>query len=222
MTDYYGASATSGDYNHISLYGDVEGSGTSAISTTISNNVITTAKLVNNAVTLAKLATMATVSFLGRTSNGTGNVEVIPLTAISPYIDVSDDIDAAVDAAVAAAIADLDLTDPTVTLTGDVTGSGTGSFAATIADGVVTFAKMQDVSTDTFVGRDTAGTGDLESLSVSTVKTMLSLNNVENTALSTWEGSTNLLRGGNFVANQLSAIGNSIVVGDLLVSGDFF
>ena len=32
--------------------------------------------------------------------------------------------------------------DQTITLTGDVTGSGTGSFAATIAAGVVTFAKM--------------------------------------------------------------------------------
>ena len=34
--------------------------------------------------------------------------------------------------------------DQTITLTGDVTGSGTGSFAATIADGAVTSAKIAD------------------------------------------------------------------------------
>ncbi|WP_230685846.1 hypothetical protein, partial [Streptococcus pneumoniae] len=34
----------------------------------------------------------------------------------------------------------------TITLTGDVTGSGTGSFATTIANDAVTYAKMQNVS----------------------------------------------------------------------------
>jgi len=51
-------------------------------------------------------------------------------------------------------------------LTGDVTGSGLGDIAATIAADVVTFAKMQNIGTDTLVGRDTAGTGDPESIGV--------------------------------------------------------
>lgn len=52
-----------------------------------------------------------------------------------------------------------------VTLTGDVTGSGTGSFATTIANGVVTYAKMQDVSaTDRILGRSSAGSGDVEEI----------------------------------------------------------
>lgn len=55
--------------------------------------------------------------------------------------------------------------DQTITLTGDVTGSGTGSFAATIPNGTVTYAKMQDVSaTDKLLGRATAGSGDVEEI----------------------------------------------------------
>lgn len=58
--------------------------------------------------------------------------------------------------------------DQTITLTGDVTGSGTGSFAATVANDAVTYAKIQNVSTtDRLLGRDAAGSGDIEELSVS-------------------------------------------------------
>jgi hypothetical protein len=48
--------------------------------------------------------------------------------------------------------------DQTITLTGDVTGSGTGSFAATIANNAVTFAKMQAVSPNILLGNDGTGT----------------------------------------------------------------
>ena len=82
--------------------------------------------------------------------------------------------------------------DQTIGLTGDVTGSGTGSFAATIANSAVTLAKMADMATASILGRNTAGTGVPEVLSASTTKTLLSLNNVENTALSTWAGTTNI------------------------------
>lgn len=55
--------------------------------------------------------------------------------------------------------------DQTITLTGNVTGSGTGSFAATIANDAVTYAKMQNVSTnDRILGRSTAGAGDVEEI----------------------------------------------------------
>jgi len=55
--------------------------------------------------------------------------------------------------------------DQTITLTGNVTGTGTGSFAATIANDAVTYAKMQNVSaTDKVLGRATAGAGDTEEL----------------------------------------------------------
>ncbi len=56
--------------------------------------------------------------------------------------------------------------DQTITLTGDVTGSGTGSFTVTIANDAVTFAKMQNIATSRLLGRSTAGTGDIETLTV--------------------------------------------------------
>jgi nucleoside phosphorylase len=58
--------------------------------------------------------------------------------------------------------------DQTITLTGNVTGTGTGSFAATIANDAVTYAKMQNVSvTSRLLGRVTAGAGDVEELTIS-------------------------------------------------------
>ena len=60
---------------------------------------------------------------------------------------------------------------------GDVTSSGDG--ATTIANDAVTFAKMQDIATDTFMGRTASGSGDAKALSVSEARTML---NVENGA----------------------------------------
>lgn len=49
----------------------------------------------------------------------------------------------------------------TITLTGDVTGSGTGSFAATIANDAVTYAKMQNASAYTLPANNTSGSADL-------------------------------------------------------------
>lgn len=54
--------------------------------------------------------------------------------------------------------------DQTITLTGDVTGSGTGSFATTIGSNKVTLGMLAQVATARFLGRTTAGTGDVESL----------------------------------------------------------
>lgn len=53
-------------------------------------------------------------------------------------------------------------------LTGDVTaGPGSGSQAATIANDAVTFAKMQNIATDKLLGRDTASSGNVEEIGVS-------------------------------------------------------
>ena len=55
--------------------------------------------------------------------------------------------------------------DQTITLTGDATGTGTGSFAVTIANGAVTYAKIQNVSaTDKLLGRSTSGAGPVEEI----------------------------------------------------------
>lgn len=56
--------------------------------------------------------------------------------------------------------------DQTISLSGDVTGSGTGSITTTIANDAVTFAKMQNISTDRLLGRDTAASGNVEEISL--------------------------------------------------------
>lgn len=53
-------------------------------------------------------------------------------------------------------------------LTGDVTGGGSGSVIATIANDAVTFAKMQNISTSTVLGRSSSGTGNVEEIGTTT------------------------------------------------------
>lgn len=138
------------------LTGDVTGSGAGTVPTTIAAG----------AVSLAKMANVATGTLFYRKTAGTGAPEVQTLATLKT---------------------DLGLTgtnsgDQTITLTGDVTGTGTGSFAATIANNTVTLAKMADMATASFIGRNTASTGDPEILSTATARTMLSINNVDNTS----------------------------------------
>lgn len=138
----------SGDQT-ITLTGDVTGSGTGSFSATIAND----------AVTNAKLANMATATFKGRTTAGTGDPEDLSVAQAQALLSISG----------------TNTGDQTITLTGDLSGSGTGSFSATIANNAVTNAKLNDMATQTFKGRTTAGTGDPEDLSVAQAKTMLSL-----------------------------------------------
>ena len=60
--------------------------------------------------------------------------------------------------------------DQTITLTGNVTGTGTGSFAATIANNAVTYAKIQNVSgASLLLGRGAgAGGGDVQEITLGT------------------------------------------------------
>lgn len=107
--------------------------------TTSAGAVATT--IANNAVTLAKMADVATGTVFYRKTAGTGDPEVQTLATLKT---------------------DLNLTgtnsgDQTITLTGDVTGSGTGSFAATIANNAVSFAKFVAAGSAGFVGATGAG-----------------------------------------------------------------
>lgn len=71
--------------------------------------------------------------------------------------------------------------DQTITLTGDVTGTGTGNFVTTLANNIVSFAKMVAIPTGMFLGRSSTGSGNIEAMPVSTVKALLSVDQVDNT-----------------------------------------
>ncbi|MCH8134447.1 MAG: hypothetical protein IIB77_00540, partial [Proteobacteria bacterium] len=135
----------------ITLSGDVTGSGTGSFAATIAAD----------AVTMDKIADIATDTFLGRVTASTGTVEVLSNAQAKTALDLTG----------------TNSGDQTITLTGNVTGSGTGSFAATIANDAVSLAKMANMATASFLGRNTAATGDPEVLSATTARSIL---NVEN------------------------------------------
>lgn len=154
--------------------------------------------LPSHSVSLSELQEIATDTVLGRSTSGTGTVELVTCKSVGRAVlaattqadartaigagtgggDVSgpgsstDGHVVTFNGTTGKVIKDSGLTlsgtntgDQTITLTGDVTGSGTGSFAATIANDAVTYAKMQNVSaTDKLLGRSTAGAGDVEEI----------------------------------------------------------
>lgn len=112
-----------------------------------------------NAITNTMLAQIATQTFKGRTSSGTGNVEDLTVAQAKTLLGITG----------------TNTGDQTITLTGDVTGSGTASFATTIAGNAVTNAKLAQIATQTFKGRTSAGTGNVEDLTIAQTKTLLNL-----------------------------------------------
>lgn len=101
----------------------------------------------NTVVTFAKMQNIATDRLLGRDTAATGSVEELTVGGGLEFTGSAGIQRSA--------------------LTGDVTATA-GSNATTIANDAVTFAKMQNVTTDRLLGRDTAGTGDVEEISLST------------------------------------------------------
>lgn len=95
--------------------------------------------------------------------------------------------------------------DQTITLTSDVTGSGTGSFATTIAAGAVTLSKMANLAANSIIGNNTGSPATPIALTAAQTKTLLSLNLVENTALSTWPGTTNITTLGTITTGSWNA-----------------
>lgn len=96
-------------------------------------------------VTLAKMASMPTDRLLGRDTAGTGAPE---------QLTVSGGIEFTGSGGI-----------QTSAYTGDVTKSAGGT-ATTIAAGAVTYAKLQNIASDTLIGRDTAGSGAPEAITV--------------------------------------------------------
>lgn len=99
----------------------------------------------NDVVTFAKMQNIATARVLGRETAGSGDIEALRISGGIEF-DGAGGLQ-------------------TSAFTGDVTKTAGGTIT-TIANDSVSFAKMQNISTDSLVGRDTAGTGDPESITV--------------------------------------------------------
>ncbi len=110
-----------------------------------------------DAVTNAKLANMATSTIKGRVTASTGDPEDLSVAQVKTLLNLTG----------------TNSGDQTITLTGDVTGSGTGSFAATVANDAVTYAKMQNVSAASkLLGRGDSGSGDVQEITLGANLTM--------------------------------------------------
>jgi hypothetical protein len=105
----------------------------------------TTWTIDNGVVTFAKMANMSPTTIIGRYSVGAGAPEAITV-GTSLEVTVGGTLQRSA-------------------LTGDVTATA-GSNATTIANNAVTFAKFQNISTDRLLGRDTAGSGNVEEISL--------------------------------------------------------
>jgi len=76
-----------------------------------------------------------------------------------------------------------------ITVGGDLTQSGSNF---TVNNGAVNFGKMANLAANSIIGNNTGSAATPTALSISDVRNLLSLNSVENTALTTWPGSANI------------------------------
>jgi len=191
-----------------------------------------------NAVTNAKFRASAATSVVGRSAGTGGNVADISATSNGDVLRMAGGtlgFGAISQSSVTSLVSDLSTLSGAISTVssdlstlagslgdlayegdgdkGDITVSSGGS-SWTIDNGVVTFAKFQNVATSTLVGRTAGGSGSVTDLSVASVRTLLSINNVENTALSTWGGSTSITTLGTIG----TGVWNGTVIGDAYIA----
>lgn len=100
----------------------------------------------------------------------------------------------------------------TITLSGDITGSGGTAISTTIANNVVTLAKMQQIATASFLGRVTAATGNVENLTGTQATTLLDTfsSTLKGLVPASGGGTTNFLRAdGTWAAPAGSGVSGS-------------
>lgn len=127
---------------------DIASSGVGA--TQIATDAVTTAKIQNDAVTYAKIQNVATSRLLGRATAGSGDVEEITLGTNLSFSGTTLN-------ATSGGVTDGDK--------GDITVSGSGA-TWTIDNDAVTYAKIQNVTTNRLLGRVSAGSGDTEEITI--------------------------------------------------------
>ncbi len=192
------------------LSGDVSGTGTTAIATSIGANK----------VTLNHMAQVANGTFLGRTSAGAGNVEALTTAQAKTLLGIGGSNSGDVTLSgqnylslsgqtITANPIDLSGTHATGTLaagrfgalTGDVTNVA-GSYATTIANGAVSYAKIQNISTNNrLLGRATTGAGSAEEITLGSGLTLSGTTLSTVTGNSTWNtaGNTGTTSATNFL-----------------------
>jgi hypothetical protein len=165
----------------------------------LSVGTIVSSRFANGALTMNKMENLPMMTFMGNSSDLTATYpEAMSVSTVKSLLGLSG----------------TNSGDQIITLTGDVTGTGTGSFAATIGSGAVSLSKMANLAANSIIGNNTASSATPLALSASQVKTVLSLNNVENTALSTWVGSSNITTIANnsvSLSNMAALAANSII-----------
>ena len=137
---------------------------------TLSGSTFTIA---NNAVSNAKIRQSSGLSVVGNSTNATANVADITGTA-GQVLRVSGTTlgFGAIDVSSTSAVTNQLNAASFPVLTGDVTTAG-GALATTIATNAVTNTKLAQIATATFKGRTTAGTGNVEDLTVTQATAML-------------------------------------------------
>lgn len=140
--------------SHGNHTGDVTSVG---LVTTLEDFTVSTTKIVNSAVTFGKIEDINQNTLVGRIASGSGQMTDLSASQVRTILNIADGAN--------------NYSHPNHT--GDVTSSGDG--ATTIGNDVVTFAKMQNISTDRFIGRDSSGTGDPEQLTMATARSMLNV-----------------------------------------------
>lgn len=139
-------------------------------------NTVGSTQIDNGAVGLTKLADMATASFVGRNSASTGDPEILNTTTARSMLNVADGSTANDTDANLLARANHTGTQTLATI------SDSGALAplntvgsSEITNNSVTLVKMADMNTASFIGRNTASTGDPEVLSATLARGILNV-----------------------------------------------
>lgn len=118
-----------------------------------------TADVINDSITNAKLANVATSTIKGRSTAGTGDPEDLTASQAATIIAAAAEFVEAAQDAIGAALVDTATIDLTYT-------DATPAITADVIDDSITFAKMQNITTDRLLGRDTASSGNTEEISL--------------------------------------------------------
>ncbi len=148
---------------------------TGDVTASLNSNNLTIA---NGAVTLAKMQSISDARILGRVSAGSGVVETLTAAQVRTLLNVADGANNYTHPNSGVSAGSYNnvmvntqghVTDGSnvayltgnqnITLSGDVTGTGATSIATTIANGAISYAKIQNLAGPGLIGRPAAGSG---------------------------------------------------------------